>query len=429
MADVDAPGNDPVQTKTEDFTASPEGKPSVKRSLPKLKDLAPLFDLSIRLPNRAHALARCADVGDIRNLARKRVPHMVFDFVDGAAGSESSLNRARQVFGRVEFEPRALRNVREIDLSIDVLGSRSSLPFFFAPTGATRLMHHEGETAVANVAADLGIPYALSTLGTTSVEDLAAGAPSARKWFQLYLMADRAKSKEMMDRAWASGFDTILLAVDTPVPGRRNRDVRNGLLVPPKLTWRSIAGIVGYPGWWYDKLTTRPFEFAMINAISERPAERMAKVMDPTITISDVEWLRNEWRGKLVVKGIQSVYDAKLVAECGVDAVHLSTHGGRQLEHAPLPFELIPKVRESVADSIQIFVDGGVMSGVDIVACLANGADAVGLGRAYLFGLMAGGALGVQRVSILLREEIRTTMALLGCTSVKQLRDVSLKIR
>ena len=399
------------------------------RQWPKWREVAPLLDLSPSLPTRGAALARCGDVRDVRELARRRVPRMVFDFVDGAAGSEASLNRARDTFSRLEFSPRALRDVSQIDLGVDLLGERSALPFIFAPTGATRLMHAAGEGAVAGVAADIAIPYCLSPLGTTSVEDLAAAAPGARRWFQLYLMADRAQTLDTLDRARACGFDTLVLAIDTPVPGRRNRDVRNGLVVPPRLTWRSVMDIAGHPAWWVDKLTTPPVEFAMIEAKSEQPAQRMARVFDPTITVADLEWLRSQWSGWLVVKGVQSVEDARIVASAGADAVHLSTHGGRQLDRAPLPFELLPRVREVLDPGVQVFVDGGVLSGPDIVACLAEGADAVAIGRAYLYGLMAGGAIGVRRVADLLRDEVRTTMALLGCSSVAELRAVPVQVR
>jgi L-lactate dehydrogenase (cytochrome) len=338
------------------------------------------------------------------------------------------LHRTRDVFSRVEMQPRSLRNVQNIDLSTAILCQKSALPFFFAPTGATRLMHADGEIAVAAVAAEFGIPYSLSTLGTTTVEKLAVGAPEARRWFQLYLMADRGASKDMIDRAWASGFDTLLLAVDTPVPGRRNRDVRNGLVVPPKLTWRSLLDILGAPFWCFDKLTSEPFEFAMIQAVSERPEQRMRKVLDPTITIKDVEWLRKEWPGKLVIKGIQSVEDACIAAGAGADAVHLSTHGGRQLDCAPLPFEILPDVRAALDDRVEVFVDGGVMSGTDILACIARGATAVAIGRPYLYGLMACGEDGVRRVVSLLQDEIRTTLALLGCDSIDAARKVSSRI-
>ena len=383
----------------------------------------------MRRPSQEHALERCADIADVRLLARRRVPRMVFDFVDGAAGSESSLRRARDLFHTVELEPRALRDVRKVDLSVDLLGRPSALPFFFAPTGATRLMHHVGEPAVATVASDLGVPYARSTLGTTTVEELAEAVPDGRRWFQLYLMTDRAVGKDMADRAWSAGYDTLLLTIDTPVPGRRNRDVRNGLIVPPRLAWHNIADIATHPRWGLNALTTEPMRMAMVDAESELPAQRMAKVFDPGVTIADVEWLRGEWPGKLVVKGVQSLRDAILVAEAGADAVQLSSHGGRQLEHAPLPFELLPAVRQQLPQDVQVLVDGGVMSGVDVVACLASGASAVGVGRAYLYGLMAAGEAGVRRVAEILSAEIEATYRLLGCTSAKELKDVSVRLR
>lgn len=354
---------------------------------------------------------------------------MVFDFVDGAAGSETSLDRARDLFHRIELEPRAMRDVSSVDLSVDLLGTRSELPFFFGPTGATRLMHASGETAVARVAGELGIPYTLSTLGTTSAEDLARDAAGTRRWFQLYLMSDRARVRDILQRAIDSGFETLVLAVDSPVPGRRTRDVRNGLAVPPKLTWHNVLDISRRPRWAFDKLSTDPIEFKMVDAVSELPEQRMSKVFDPRMSLADLEWARAEFPGKVVVKGIQSVYDAKLVAAEGVDAIHLSSHGGRQLEHAPLPFELLPETRATLGNDVQLYVDGGVMSGTDIVSCLVNGADAVAIGRAYLYGLMAGGGAGVRHVAELLRSDIRTTMALLGCASVVELPSVPLRIR
>lgn len=410
-------------------TRASEARTVRGRRLPKWADIGPMLDLSVSRPSIERALLRCADVADVRLLARRRVPLMVFDFVDGAAGSESSLRRARDIFSRVELEPRALRNIQRFDLTTDLLGAPSSLPIYFAPTGATRMMHHCGETAVAQVAAGLGIPYSLSTLGTTSLEDLAGNVPSVRRWFQLYLTSDRSLGREMARRAWDAGYDTLLLTIDTPVPGRRNRDVRNGLTVPPRLTWRSVADIARHPRWGLNAITTEPMHTVMIDSESDLPAAMLAKLFDPAVSTADIEWLRTEWPGKLVVKGVQSVHDARMVADLGVDAIQLSSHGGRQLENAPLPFELLPAVRETLDSRIQLFVDGGVLSGSDVVACLARGADAVGVGRAYLYGLMAGGQQGVQRVADLLSDEIEATARLLGCSSVQELREVPVRIR
>lgn len=242
-------------------------------------------------------------------------------------------------------------------------------------------------------------------------------------------MTDRDRGKDMVKRAWESGFDTLVLTIDTPVPGRRNRDVRNGLVVPPRLTWKNVWDISGHPSWWYDKLTTEPIEFAMVDATSERPEERMSKVFDPAVSVGDIEWLRREWPGRIVVKGVQSVNVARLAADAGADAIHLSTHGGRQLEHAPLPFELLPPVREAVGSRVEIIADGGIMSGTDVVACLAQGADSVALGRAYLYGLMAAGADGVTWIANTIETEMRTTMALLGCMTIGDVRNVPVKVR
>jgi L-lactate dehydrogenase (cytochrome) len=379
--------------------------------------------------SRRAALDRCADVRDIRAAARKRVPRMVFDFVDGGADGEQSMARARDALSEVELHPRALEDVGDVDLSVQVLGRTSALPFFFAPTGATRLMHQAGETAVARTAGSFGIPYALSTLGTTSVENLARDAPSTRLWFQLYLMTDRALSRDMIDRAWASGFDTLLLTIDTPVPGRRNRDVRNGLIVPPRLSWGSMWDMSRRPSWAFDKLTTDPVDFAMVAAVPELPASRLAKLFDPRMSLSDLEWVRDVWQGKLVVKGVQSVEDAERLSKTGVDAVYVSNHGGRQLDRSPVPFELLPRVRDAVDPALDVLVDGGVLSGSDVVACLARGATAVGVGRAYLYGLMAGGALGVSRVGQILRDETRATLGLLGCRSAREATSIKVTRR
>lgn len=409
-------------TPAEPHTATP-------RRLPRWNEISSAFDLRIRPPGRARVLERCASVADVRAVARRRVPRMVFDFVDGAAGSETSLDRARDLFHRVELEPRAMRDVSTVDLSVDLLGERSQLPFFFGPTGATRLMHEAGETAVARVAGQFGIPYTLSTLGTTSAEELARDAGATRRWFQLYLMSDRTRVRDILQRAADSGFDTLVVAVDSPVPGRRSRDVRNGLIVPPQLTWRNVRDISRRPRWAFDKLSTHPIEFKMVDAVSELPEQRMAKVFDPRMSVDDLAWVRGQFPGRIVVKGIQSVHDACLVAAEGADAVHLSSHGGRQLEHAPLPFELLPETRGALDSGTQLYVDGGVMSGIDIIACLANGADAVALGRAYLYGLMAAGEAGVRHVVELLRADLRTAMALLGCARVAELASVPVRVR
>jgi len=401
------------------------------RRMPRWSDVQPLVgDLRPRLDRTQALLERCASVADVRALARRRVPRAVFDYTDGAAGQdEASLRRARAAFTRVEFQPRVLRDVRTVDTSTTILGERASYPLVFAPTGFTRMMHSAGEPAVARVAQRMGIPYGLSTLGTTSIEELAAAVPGARRWFQLYLMTDRAYGVELVDRARDAGYDTIILTVDTPVAGRRHRDVRNGLTIPPQLTPKTLADMAMHPRWWLNLLTSEPLSFATLTSTEGTVADLISRVFDPSVTVDDLDWLRSVWPGRLVVKGIQTVDDAVLVAGHGADGVILSTHGGRQLERAPVPFEILPRVREALDDRIEVLIDGGVMSGSDVVAALCQGASAVAVGRAYLYGLMAGGEAGVQRVGDLLAEEITSTMQLLGRTSVADLGSDCLRLR
>ena len=403
----------------------------MRRRLPLWRDVQPLMgDIRPRFDRTQALLDRCASVADVRALARRRVPRAVFDYTDGAAGQdEASLRRARHAFSRVEFQPRVLQDVRSVDMSTSILGERAALPLIFSPTGFTRMMHYAGEPAVARVAERIGVPYGLSTLGTTSIEELAAAVPGARRWFQLYLMTDRGYGVELVDRAQSAGYDTIILTVDTPVAGRRHRDVRNGLTIPPQLTARTLADMAVHPRWWLNLLTTEPLSFATLTSTEGTVADLIGRVFDPGITIADLDWLRSVWSGRLVVKGIQTVDDAVLVADHGADAVILSTHGGRQLERAPVPFEILPRVREALDPRVEVVIDGAVLSGADVVAALCQGATAVGVGRAYLYGLMAGGEAGVQRVADLLAEEIASTMALLGRTSIAALGPDCLRLR
>lgn len=374
-------------------------------------------------------LDHCASIADVRRLARRRVPRAVFDYTDGAAGDELSLRRTRAAFARVEFQPRVLRDVSIVDTSTTLLGGWAALPVVLGPTGFTRLMHHSGEPAVAAVAGRAGIPYGLSTLGTTSIEDLARDAPDTRRWFQLYLMRDRGYVKELVQRASDCGYDTIILTVDTPVAGRRHRDVRNGLTIPPRITPRTAVDMALHPRWWGNLLTTEPITFATLSSTDGTVADLIGRVFDPTINIGDLDWLRGVWGRQLAVKGVQGVDDAVMVADHGADAVILSNHGGRQLERAPVPLEILPAVRQAVDPRVEVLIDGGVMSGADVVAALALGASAVAVGRAYLYGLMAGGERGVQRVVDLLREEIESTMRLLGRTSIDQLDPDCVRMR
>jgi L-lactate dehydrogenase (cytochrome) len=366
-------------------------------------------------------LARAATVADLREIARRRVPRAVFDYTDGAAGAEISLRRSREAFERVEFCPSVLRDVSTVDATTTILGAPSALPLVFAPTGFTRLMHTEGEPAVARVAGRVGIPYALSTMGTTSVEALAAAAPATRTWFQLYLWRDREASAGVVERAKAAGYEALVLTVDTPVAGPRLRDVRNGFSIPPALTLRTVANAAVHPRWWVDLLTTPPLEFASLSSWGGTIGELVDKVFEPAATMADVARLRADWPGKLVVKGVQGADDARAVVDAGADAVVVSNHGGRQLDRAPTPLEQLPSVVAAVGDRAEVYVDGGVLDGADVVAAVAMGARACLVGRAYLYGLMAGGERGVQRAADILAAEITRTLQLLGVASVAEL--------
>ena len=375
----------------------------------------------MQLNRTERRLARAASVADLRLLARRRAPRAVFDYTDGAAGEEIALRRSREAFGRVEFQSRVLRDVSNVDTSTTILGRPSALPLVFAPTGFTRMMHTEGEPAVARVAARVGIPYALSTMGTTSIEGLAAAAPGGRLWFQLYLWRDREASRDFVERAREAGYEALMLTVDTPVPGARLRDVRNGLTIPPSLSMRTFAEGVLHPAWWFDLLTTEALEFASLNRFEGTVAELVGRMFDPSITMADLSWLRSVWPGPLVVKGIQHVDDARAVVDAGADAVVVSNHGGRQLDRAPIPLEALADVVDAVGDRAEVYVDGGILSGSDLVAAVALGARAGLVGRAYLYGLMAGGERGVQRAADILHAEVTTTLALLGVTRVEDL--------
>jgi L-lactate dehydrogenase (cytochrome) len=366
-------------------------------------------------------LSRTQTIWDLRKIAKRRVPPAVFDYTDGAAEHERSLSRAREAFNEIVFRPSVLRDVSRVSLATQVLGRPSALPFGLAPTGFTRMMHHEGETAVAAVAEEWEIPYSLSTMGTTSIEDVAVAAPDARKWFQLYVWSNRDDAAELISRARIAGYEALILTVDVPVAGARLRDARNGFSIPPTLTLKTVFGAAIHPGWWINLLTTTPLTFASLSSWDRTVGELIDELFDPSMTLADLAWIRSLWSGPLIVKGIQTVEDAKRLSDLGVDALVVSNHGGRQLDRSVVPFLALPKIRKAVPSSVEVWVDTGVMSGGDIVACLANGADFVLIGRAYLYGLMAGGQRGVDRSIQILADEIQRTMQLLGVTNVAEL--------
>ena len=366
-------------------------------------------------------LQEALTIYDLRTIAQRRTPKAAFDYTDGAAEGELSLARARQAFEDIEFNPAILRDVSSVSTSWDVLGKQVAMPFGIAPTGFTRMMQAEGEIAGASAAGAAGIPFSLSTMGTSSIEDVKAANPDGRNWFQLYMWSDRDRSMALVDRAAKAGFDTLLVTVDVPVAGARLRDARNGMTIPPTLGVKTIINAIPRPAWWINFLTTEPLAFASIDRWSGTVAELINTMFDPSVTYEDLTWIKEQWPGKLVVKGVQTVDDAKRLAAMGVDGITISNHGGRQLDRAPIPFHLLPAVVREVGKDTEVHLDTGIMSGADIVASIALGAKFTLIGRAYLYGLMAGGREGVDRSIEILSGQIVRTMRLLGVKSLEEL--------
>jgi len=405
----------------------------MKRQFPRWKNIKPLLGWSLpKFPLEDRKLKRVVNLQEMRLLARKRVPKAVFDYVDGGANDEISYQRSAETFSKVQFHARVLRDVSKIDLTTKIAGKESSLPIIFAPTGYTRMMNYEGEPMVAQICEENNLIYSLSTMGTTSSQEIADQVPGVRRWFQLYLWRDRSQSLQFIYGAKEAGFEGLILTVDTAVGGIKWRDMRNGLTVPPKITLKTFLDMALKPKWWFNLLTTAPLEFATFRNFNKPLSEIAATVFDPAVTFADVKWLRSVWKGKLIIKGIQTVEDAKQLAKIGVDAIILSNHGGRQLDKSVVPLEILPEVRKAVGKKgkgTQIYIDGAIMSGADVLAAIALGADAVLIGRAYLYGAMAAGREGVQKVVETLRFEMETAMKLMGARNIDELTPEFVSLR
>ena len=405
----------------------------MKRQLPRWKNIKPL--LGWGLPKtffQDRKLNSAVNLAELRLLAKRRVPKAVFDYVDGGANDELAYARSQEIYSRVEFKARVLRDVSAVDLKTKILGKESALPIIFAPTGYTRMMHYQGEIMVAKVCDENNLIYNLSTMGTTSSKEIGEQVPSVRRWFQLYLWRDREQSLKFIEEARAAGFEGLMLTVDTAVGGIKWRDMRNGLTVPPKIGFKTFFDMALKPKWWFNLLTTAPLEFATFRNFNKPLSEIAAKVFDPAVTFEDVKWLRSVWQGKLIIKGIQTVSDAQELAKIGVDAIVLSNHGGRQLDRSVVPLELLPDVRTALGpkgSGVEIYIDGAVMSGADCLAAVALGADAVLIGRAYLYGAMAAGKNGVEKVVEILRFEMETALKLMGAKNLSELSPEFINIR
>jgi isopentenyl diphosphate isomerase/L-lactate dehydrogenase-like FMN-dependent dehydrogenase len=395
---------------------------NVKRQFPKPSELAPLLKFSLpTLRRKKRRLENAYTIWDLREIAKKRTPKGPFDYTDGSAESEVSLERARQAFADLEFIPSILKDVSTADLTRTSLGEKFSMPLGIAPTGFTRMMQTEGEIAGARAAEKFGIPFTLSTLGTTTIEDVVAAAPGGRNWFQLYMWKDREGSMALVERAQRAGVKNLMLTVDVPAAGQRIRDYRNGLTVPPRLTAGTVINAIPRPAWWINFLTTPSIEFASMKNWEGTVGELLDYMFDPTMTWEDLEWIRKQWNGTLTVKGIQNLDDAKKAAELGADAVLLSNHGGRQLDRAPVMLHLLSDIKKEFKKDYEIHIDTGIMHGADVLAAVALGAQFTYVGRAYLYGLMAGGQDGVERALEIMRTQMVRNMKLLGVNSLDEL--------
>ena len=390
----------------------------------------------VELDPVARRLARVACVEDLRRLAKRQLPGGVFDYLDGGAEDELTLARNTSCYRDLEFRPRVLRDVADVRTETTLLGKPLSLPLVLAPTGFSRIADPAGELAVARAAARAKLPYTLSTLSTRSIEEVAAAAPGGRHWFQVYVWRDRGLVKEMLDRAAAAGYEAIAITVDTAFLGRRERDLRQGFTLPPKLGLDTLLSGVLHPRWTWRFCRAEPIAFA--NVVGRGVGDGSDPVslsdyintqFDPGLSWDDLAWFRSVWAGRVVLKGIQSVEDARLAADAGVDAIALSNHGGRQLDGAPPALELVAPVADAVGDRIEILCDGGVRRGSDIAKAVALGARACMAGRAYLYGLAVGGERGVDWVIDHLGDGLRRTLALLGVSRVDQLGPDALRRR
>ncbi len=373
------------------------------------------------------SLARCYNIADLRLMAQRRLPAPMFHYIDGGADDEWTLRRNTSAFDDYELLPGQLKDVATIDLTTTVLGAKLSLPFFLAPTGMSRLFHHDKEIGVARAAGAAGTLYSLSTVATTSIEDIAA-LGAGPLMFQIYILRDRGLTRELIERCKAARCQALCLTVDTATAGNRERDRRHGMTMPPRLTLRSAWSFLTHPVWGLNVVRNPDFRLAnvahRVDAIGRGTVALIDYInsqFDRSVTWDDAAKLIELWRGPFVIKGLQTAEDARRALEIGASAIMISNHGGRQLDTAPAPVTCLAEMREAVGNALELIVDGGIRRGTHVLKALALGANACSIGRPYLYGLAAGGQAGVQRALDVLREEIQRGMALLGCRNIEEI--------
>jgi L-lactate dehydrogenase (cytochrome) len=378
------------------------------------------------------AIEQCFCIADLRRVARRRLPRAVFDYLDGGADDEVTLRRNNEGFARYQLVPRVLRDVATVDTSTTVLDKSVALPIIFAPTGIPGIFHHEGERAVVAVADRCNMIYTLSSMATTSIEDVARLSRGIR-WFQIYVWRDRELLKDFIERCRAGGYHTLILTVDTAVGGNRQRDLVNGLTMQQNLSWGSRFEALRHPEWLFRYFTHRRPRLANVSqyGVDDKTLfgvmDYIAKQFDPSVTWSDAEWMIQTWKGPFGIKGIACADDARRAVEIGAKVVIISNHGGRQLDQSPALIDVLPEIVAAVQGRAEVILDGGVRRGTDVLKALALGARAVMIGRAFLFGLAAGGEAGVMRAVSLLRAEIERDMKLMGCAKLADLGPHSMR--
>lgn len=370
----------------------------------------------------AESLSKCLNIDDLRLAAKRRAHKMAFDYIDGGADDEFTLSRNSGAFKKYDLAFKALAGADEIDTTVELLGEKLSVPFFCSPAAGNRLFHTEGERAVARAAAEAGTIYCLSTLSSVAMEEIAA-LTDGPKWFQLYVWKDRVLVKEMLDRAKSAGYSALILTVDFPITGNRERDPRNGFTIPPSYGLRQAFDALRAPFWTWDFLTNAPIKYANLSA--DTPAVSLnrfvAEQLHAGFSWKDAEWLLSEWNGKAIIKGVVRADDAKRAVDLGFNGVSISNHGGRQLDYSPAPLDVLPMIADEIGADAELILDGGVRRGTDVLKALALGAKAVSFARPYLYGLAAGGYAGANRALTIVRDAVQRDMALMGVRSVNEI--------
>ena len=378
-------------------------------------------------------LKNCHNIDDFRGMAKRRIPSPLFHYIDGGADDESTLARNTKAFDDFDLIPNGLADVANVDLSTNILGQKVNSPLFLAPTGMSRLFHHDGERAASRAAEKFGQYYSLSTLSSVSIEEI-GGLTESPKMFQIYIHKDRGLTNELIERCKKANFNSLCLTVDTIVAGNRERDLRTGMTMPPKFTPSSLLGFAMRPRWVYNYLTHESFKLANLEGKTEKGSKEAIPLVDyvnsqfdTNLCWDDAKKAIDEWGGPFAIKGIMSVDDAKRSVDIGASAIMISNHGGRQLDSSPAPFDLLSDIVEAVGGKIEIICDGGIRRGTHILKALALGADACSIGRPYLYGLAAAGQAGVEAVLAKFESELIRNMMLMGVNKLSQI-DIS-KIR